>query len=95
MATFTARFKALQPNIVKAIATKDSAGDEVKTRAVEPGALREQERFCKGKSIAGRGRGPPQEGRRRAGPAARQRPRGLTGLFKKRGVAASSNLLER
>jgi hypothetical protein len=39
MAKFTERFKALQPDMLKAIATKTSHGDTIKQRASEAGAL--------------------------------------------------------
>jgi hypothetical protein len=39
MTKFTARFKALQPDLVKAIATRTPKGEEAKRRAAEAGAL--------------------------------------------------------
>ncbi len=45
MAKFTARFKALQPDILKAIATKTPPGDEVKQRATEAGNLANKNDF--------------------------------------------------
>ena len=44
-AQFTARFKSLQPDILKAIATKTAQGDEVKARATEAGAFATKKDF--------------------------------------------------
>jgi len=45
MTRFTARFKSLQPNILKAIATKTPQGEEIKQRAAEAGGLAGQKKF--------------------------------------------------
>lgn len=51
MTKFTARFKALQPDLLKAIATKTPKGDEVKQRAAEAGGLATKKDFVKANQV--------------------------------------------
>jgi len=51
MAQFTARFKGLQPDILKAIASKTAQGDRVKLRSSEAGAVARQGNFAQAHEI--------------------------------------------
>jgi len=51
MAKFTARFKLLQPDLVKAIATRTPQGDQAKKQAVEAGALAAKKDFAQANRI--------------------------------------------
>jgi hypothetical protein len=89
MVKFTARFKALQPELVKAIASKAPHGEEAKQRAVEAGTMANKKDFAKAnqllemvESLLRRTAVPPA-------PAP-----GADGAFQKAWAAATANLQE-
>jgi hypothetical protein len=93
MAHFTARFKALQPDILKAAATRTPQGDEIKRRAVEAGTLAGKKDFSNAnqsldavESLLRKTHGPAV-----AGPALKPQP---NGAFQSAWAAATTNLLE-
>jgi hypothetical protein len=92
MATFTARFKALQPDIVKAITAKNPQGDEVKQRAVEAGAQANKKDFAKANQLLDVVEALLKKAAGAAAVAPAPAP-GVDGAFQKAWVAASSNLL--